>query len=435
MLTSTLSHSSTVFDIALFGDSRVGKTSLMHSWAFGKFEMEYKMTTSEEIVEVDVDTNHGKITLRIHDNPNMSRETNYDGGIIMFDLTSSSSFQSCSDYYESAVRICNHVVLCGNKCDFYKRRIFREHIWSIRLPVTSYKGISVRTGQNCDAPFVYLLRKIMNNKELVIIKKQLAKLSPVELTQTSISSELVPSELVPSEPVPSGQSQEENTNASSINVLDSEIAPPELVPVVSTPPEFVPIETTPVPVQELVSSKPALVDPSLRNPFLEAVVVSSESALSEQSQEENMDASSINILDSEINPADPVSPEFIFSDKRDKIETKKENMQERIAPLPRIQPMPYSLYIFTDNSKHRDVIVKATSMYSCARKMINNYDKLESLFKFISRQNKLSIEPTEANFREMLEKYGYDYVFSLIPNSNHSQRVDFEWSFKVIPSA
>ena len=82
--------------------------------------------------------------------------------ILMFDLTSRSSFQKLKNLYKNLSRVCNKyipIVLVGNKCDensVVTMEEIREFTSKYNL---YYCDISVKMCHNIQKPFSYLMQK------------------------------------------------------------------------------------------------------------------------------------------------------------------------------------------------------------------------------------------------------------------------------------
>lgn len=64
------------------------------------------------------------------------------------------------------------MVLCGNKVDLEKeRQVKPKDILFNRKKSIPYCEISVKTWQNCDAPFLYILQLLENDKKLKMIQQ------------------------------------------------------------------------------------------------------------------------------------------------------------------------------------------------------------------------------------------------------------------------
>ena len=121
--------------IILVGDSKVGKTSLMHSWVYGKFNDEYLTTIGVEF-QVKNKPNQG-IKLQIWDTAGLEKYqgsyqglyTKAHGAVIVFDITNRDSFMHVKDYLEKIKSMSPEsvvVVLVGNKGDLAANRVVTE---------------------------------------------------------------------------------------------------------------------------------------------------------------------------------------------------------------------------------------------------------------------------------------------------------------------
>lgn len=101
--------------------------------------------------------------------------------IIFFDVSSSLSYRNVPNWYRCIDRMVGKIpmVLCGNKIDLEnERQVKPKDILFNRKKSIPYCEISVKTWQNCDAPFLYILQLLVNDKNLKIVQQP--ALSPPE---------------------------------------------------------------------------------------------------------------------------------------------------------------------------------------------------------------------------------------------------------------
>jgi len=188
------------FKIILVGAEGVGKTTYLTRLRTGEFEKKYLATLGVEIQPYSINTNHGKITFDIWDCSGQDMFTNFrenyylggDAALIMVDNTSKSSFKCVPDYIKK-LREVNpniHIVLCSNKFDcklsdnelsdnelsdnelsdnelsddesdtMFLARFLAK--FAKKLNIEHVLQISAKSNYNFEKPFLYFLRKLVN---------------------------------------------------------------------------------------------------------------------------------------------------------------------------------------------------------------------------------------------------------------------------------
>jgi len=161
-----------IFDVVLFGDTGVGKTSFVNSWATGQFSA----NPLPEPGIVEVTTNYQTFKVRIHDNAVLNITESYYGGIIMFDTGLRKSHKSCDIYHEVASGICDNVVIYGNKTDTPNQTPSPNEMagYYKNKNIACMEG-SAKTGIGLNLLFMVLFSPIMKSGEVIIRKKVLQK--------------------------------------------------------------------------------------------------------------------------------------------------------------------------------------------------------------------------------------------------------------------
>jgi GTP-binding nuclear protein Ran len=169
--------------IALIGEEGVGKTTLVKRHLTGEFERKHHPTDRVDcqrlvywISEGDSSTAQ-KIVLEIIDCAGGSlpgREV--DACIIMFDVTSRRTFEKVPGYFEKVeARIADRkwkeipIVLVGNKVDRNDRAVQPLELKPF-VSKYQYYDLSAKSNYNFEKPFMYLMRKCLNNNALRFIE-------------------------------------------------------------------------------------------------------------------------------------------------------------------------------------------------------------------------------------------------------------------------
>ncbi len=160
------------YKLVLVGDGRVGKTTFIKRHLTGKFERKYDPTLGVDVCPLSFQTTEGKIVFNIWDCAGQEqfrglREgywNNADCAIVMFDVTSKSSYRHARKWVEDLRD--RHadipIVLCGNKVDINdKRTVNPMYILLHRdesLKILAYYDVSAKSNYNSEKPFRAFLK-------------------------------------------------------------------------------------------------------------------------------------------------------------------------------------------------------------------------------------------------------------------------------------
>ncbi len=175
-----------IYKVILVGGGGVGKTTLTKRHHTGEFITKYEPTLGVEAHPLKFNTNYGLITLIIWDCAGQAKRAGLadgyymeaDGAIVMFDLTSSKTFQHVPCLLNTIHRVISDVpiVLCGNKVDLENRQVSPKQIYSFTHSpkqegkITSYYDISAKSNYNFEKPFLTLLRHMSGHDDLIFIE-------------------------------------------------------------------------------------------------------------------------------------------------------------------------------------------------------------------------------------------------------------------------
>jgi len=172
------------FKICIFGDSGVGKTSIINRFVTNRFEQETKLTLGADIMTKDIHLNNYKVKLQIWDFGGEERFKIFlppytlgsSGGIFMYDITRKSSLNSLEEWIsifkknlreeESKIPI----LIVGNKKDLdHYREIAFENAEYLAQTHYAYDVIecSAKTGENAENIFESLTYKMLENIDFI----------------------------------------------------------------------------------------------------------------------------------------------------------------------------------------------------------------------------------------------------------------------------
>ncbi len=173
-----------IFKVVIFGDSGVGKTSLLNRFMTDKFMPNPDRTIGVDFESKVLELDGKEIKLLIGD---FAAEERYrfmfpqyvygaNGGILLFDLSNYSSFCHSIDWINVIKRTKQQfpILLLGSKYDLYDSR---EVSWDEGVEVTESIGLdgygecSSKTGDNVKEAFTELTKLIMNQN--IINKPQI----------------------------------------------------------------------------------------------------------------------------------------------------------------------------------------------------------------------------------------------------------------------
>jgi small GTP-binding protein len=171
-----------VLKLCLLGDGNVGKTSLVYRYIENRFSKDFKSTLGVNLLKkkIILDARYtGKTcSLQIWD---LGGQKAYrklrklylegsQGALVVFDLTSFSSFQNLDDWIQSLIEIRGKnvpMILIGNKLDLEEQRVISEE--EAKTYATKY-GINIiytsaATGEAVEQAFLELVISIIDGIE------------------------------------------------------------------------------------------------------------------------------------------------------------------------------------------------------------------------------------------------------------------------------
>lgn len=194
------------FKVVLVGDGGVGKTTFVDRHRTGNFTKEYIATMGVEVTPLVFYTTKGPIQINVWDCAGREefgglRDGYYiaaDAAIIMFDVTGPSTYKSVPSWYKSVKERIEDkpIVLCGNKVDCKDRKVKPSHITFHKKKNLYYYDISAKSNYNFEKPFIYLLRKLMNDPELTFEESPLDNSLDNSLNNLSINEAKISDEQI-----------------------------------------------------------------------------------------------------------------------------------------------------------------------------------------------------------------------------------------------
>ncbi|MFW9949335.1 MAG: GTP-binding protein [Candidatus Thorarchaeota archaeon] len=158
------------FKLILGGDGAVGKTSMVHRFVENSFESDYKSTIGTSIMkkECNFEGLNSRVRFIIWDlagqaqfkRVRQSYLANAEAGILVFDVTNSSSFESIESWYNEVIKSSPSLslILVGNKIDLTNdRKVTSEEGEGLAHKLKlSYIETSAKTGENIEDAFKML---------------------------------------------------------------------------------------------------------------------------------------------------------------------------------------------------------------------------------------------------------------------------------------
>lgn len=159
------------YKCAIVGDAGIGKTVLINRIRTGEFETKYRPTMGVEVSSTGFETSGGNTVLNVWDTAGTEK---YKGlghkyyiadakvVIIMFDVTSKSTYARVSHYYEMVQEASPDaiVVICGNKVDCKDRKVMPSMITFHRKHKLQYYDISANSLYNVKELFLHIVERL-----------------------------------------------------------------------------------------------------------------------------------------------------------------------------------------------------------------------------------------------------------------------------------
>lgn len=167
------------FKLVLVGDGGTGKTTFVKRHLTGEFEKKYVATLGVDVHPLQFSTTHGTLIFDVWDTAGQEkfgclRDGYYIGAqsaMIFFDVTNRDSYKHVANWYRDVVRVCEKIpmVLLGNKVDVVDRQVKPKVIVFHRKKNIQYYDISARSNYNIERPWLYLMRRLSGDPNLVYV--------------------------------------------------------------------------------------------------------------------------------------------------------------------------------------------------------------------------------------------------------------------------
>ena len=166
--------------ILLIGDSKVGKTCLISRYAIGVFNEDYISTIGFDNRQKEEIINNEKVLVKIFDTAGQERfksiTANYlrnaEGVILVYDLTSTESFESLKFWIESIKNNLGNdepipIIIIGNKIDLEGAREINKSVAEKFAKDNNYKYFetSAKTGEGVDDAFREIVKQILGRND------------------------------------------------------------------------------------------------------------------------------------------------------------------------------------------------------------------------------------------------------------------------------
>eukprot|EP00026_Physarum_polycephalum_P011768 Phypoly_transcript_12012.p1 GENE.Phypoly_transcript_12012~~Phypoly_transcript_12012.p1 ORF type:complete len:259 (+),score=22.23 Phypoly_transcript_12012:233-1009(+) len=178
------------FNVFLWGDAGVGKTTFVEQHFSGEFLRIYQASQTVKIIPLHLKTNIGNVVMNIHDIPGkalydpsvcpdiLALVEKSQGAILMFDNTSMVTYQSIKTIFkklEPGISTLG-IVIIGNKVDSKDRKVKAKDIVIHRQKNAQYYDVSVKSSYNFVKPLIYLLRRMTGNADADLIEAESSQL-------------------------------------------------------------------------------------------------------------------------------------------------------------------------------------------------------------------------------------------------------------------
>jgi GTP-binding nuclear protein Ran len=127
----------------------------------------------------------------------------------MFDVCSRITYKNVPKWYKDITRVCDQIpmVLVGNKVDTKDRKVKARQILFPRKHGIQYYDISAKSNYQFEKPFVWLLKKLLQDPNLQLVEAPLLAPRDVEIDPNQIKE--MENELLQAENAPIDDAEED----------------------------------------------------------------------------------------------------------------------------------------------------------------------------------------------------------------------------------
>lgn len=107
----------------------------------------------------------------------------------MFDVTSRVTYKNVPVWHKDLTRVCENIpiVLCGNKVDCKDRKVKPKDIFFHRKKNLQYYDISAKSNYNFEKPFLYLVRKLVDDPTCHFVEQAALRQPEAQVDQQKIA--------------------------------------------------------------------------------------------------------------------------------------------------------------------------------------------------------------------------------------------------------
>jgi GTP-binding nuclear protein Ran len=108
----------------------------------------------------------------------------------MFDVCSRITYQNVPKWYKDLTRVCENIpiVLVGNKVDVKDRKVKAKQITFHRKKNLQYYDISAKSNYQFEKPFIWLLRRLVQDPNLTLVEAPILQPGEVFIDQDAIDT-------------------------------------------------------------------------------------------------------------------------------------------------------------------------------------------------------------------------------------------------------
>ncbi|CAO1355585.1 unnamed protein product [Diamesa serratosioi] len=171
------SEDTETFKCVLAGDGYIGKSTFIKKLTKFPKTDDPKVLPKKYVYPLAFNTNAGNIQFDVYDTAGQEifgglRDcffSNAECAIIMFDITSPTSYKNVRYWHRKILSLCGKIpmVLCGNKADIKFRKVKTEQIYADWGRTLNYFEVSGKSRTKVFEPFLFLSEHLLGSGEIV----------------------------------------------------------------------------------------------------------------------------------------------------------------------------------------------------------------------------------------------------------------------------